>query len=1050
MPTSLEYQLVDVKFTEGQDTKTQAKLRLPGKWDTLENVVLAKDNALTVRGGLQQLVGTTGNGLATNGTELLVVDGSTVSSVVLATAPDSVVTVPGQYANVDVAKQEVQRDTGQHNSPDCATGSGLSCYVWRAKDAIGGYLGINLKLVDETTAAEVVPTTLLTSSATAFCPRVVFASDRFYIFYQDGNNLLCRVILTSSPTTLGAQTAVVTSASLFARNYDAAPFQNTAIVAYAWNDGTTSVRAAQVFGGATPAVVSGPLNVISAGQLAAISLCGIAVAAYSNGTSYGVFTLGQGALAMAGTAGVVIDATTFTITAGPTRIDADTTSLTGESHITATPLGVNIQVFSDRQCAYNSSALSPIRTVTVSVALAIASAARTLLSSASFSNTPAAGAAAGPQGPWVFGKAFTVGARTFLPCCILEDYTNLGPTTSPVNLNTQSGAYVLDGSTGIVMARAIYGGFGVSRAVTLGTPPQISTPCSSPLAATDAFFTVMQEVTEFAIFGTTAGSAVKTQIGLSRLSMAPNSTLQPIQAQLGETTYLAGGALTAYDGSAVGELGFFQFPEGVGAVGANGGSMTTGTHLVTAVYEWTDAGGNIHVSAPAPPVSVTLSGAQGTILVNVPTLLLTQKTGVQIVVYCTAAAGLTFFRTNVTGAYPNTKAATTVLAAITTADASLTTNELLYSQPLQGGTALPNISPPPVSALAVHDGRLFIVVADQPGTVDFSQPFVDGVGLQFSDEAAMQFTTDVNGGQVIALASMDEKLAVLCERRPYALLGTGPTLAGLSGQYTLVEVPSDVGCRASRSVLRMPSGIIFKSPKGWYLLGRDLQVKYIGEGVSRFDAQSVSGAVMLENEQECRFSSVDGTQLVFSYLSGQWSVLTYDFDGAELDARASIWWPTDASWVVLSPTVGLATETTEGADGSFAITPIMRTGWLRVNSLDGFQRVRWLYWTMTANGLPLDPGSSLEVSVDFDDEYGNTAAGSYTFPVDLNAISFTSTQAIDLRHKLRRQKCKSVAFTFIVRTLPPFANRLTGFQALTLQVGVKHGTNKLPAGQSVG
>ncbi len=116
---------------------------------------------------------------------------------------------------------------------------------------------------------------------------------------------------------------------------------------------------------------------------------------------------------------------------------------------------------------------------------------------------------------------------------------------------------------------------------------------------------------------------------------------------------------------------------------------------------------------------------------------------------------------------------------------------------------------------------------------------------------------------------------------------------------------------------------------------------------------------------------------------------------------------------------------------------------MHVGTLEGFQRVRWLYLTATADS---NPAGTLTVAVDFDDSYGS-APGAYSLAVSLATITFGVGRSIDLRHKLRRMKCKSVAFTFTDSSgVPP----LTGIQALALDVGRKRGTNKLPAAQGVG
>jgi hypothetical protein len=129
-----------------------------------------------------------------------------------------------------------------------------------------------------------------------------------------------------------------------------------------------------------------------------------------------------------------------------------------------------------------------------------------------------------------------------------------------------------------------------------------------------------------------------------------------------------------------------------------------------------------------------------------------------------------------------------------------------------------------------------------------------------------------------------------------------------------------------------------------------------------------------------------------------------------------------------------------------------RSSFLHLTTLEGFQRVRWLYLTLSA---PSAPQSDISWRVDFDDLYASLnppgAPGSYSTPSTLLAgISFANAACIDLRHKLRRQKCKSVAIT--INEFPTAAGQpgITGMQAMALVIGAKRGANRLPAAQGVG
>lgn len=1062
---ALDFQTVDVRFTQGLDTHDQPKLVIPGKWATLRNAALDQDGTPQRRDGIAPLVAAAvGNGLATYNKELLVVNGGAVSSVSTG-GVDQVKTVSGRLGYVGISKQEIRGSTTKLDSCDMAIGDGYACYVWleMSPDVTSTVIGLRYSVVDETTGTLLIANEPLINSATAFSPRVVFAGNAFFIFFYEtagADSLRCGVVLTSAPSVPpGTVVSLVSSANLSPRNLDAFSIDGTfATVVYGWADGSTSVRAlsvTQTLG--LPAVSAGPTNLISEAQLPIANLCGLACVA-SSPTLGGIFTLGFGATAASGVAGVTVD-NNLVVVIGATQLYATGPVVNGPCHITATVFGGNFWIFTDNQSSYSTAALTPLRALgAVTPTLGAPAVSANASSSASFGF--GATDPSGPQGPWIAGKAFATSTGLFLPVCVINNYANGGgAANNPRVLNEQNTFFVMEINTttgvGTVVAKALYGTYGV--VAISGLPPRVSTPSSTPAVASGGFAVACTEAGRLSLIGGRNASAV----GVVRLGLAPNTTVAPIRAQLGETAYLAGGSISAYDGG-ITEFGFNLFPEGIDVEVVNGaGTMTDGVHQVVVVAEWVDNAGQRVQSAPCLAVSVTTVGGNDALRIRCPSLLLTQKTGVMFVPYITQAGGLTFNRavTNAAGGggTPNNQAAAfTTLADITLPDADYASNELLYTQPNQAGTTLPNVAPGPSNAVAVIQNRLFFDRADQAGQFGFSQQYINNLGLQCNEQ--LGGSVDVTAGRIVGFSGLDEKVIIFCERKPYVVYGSGPNAAGGFSNYSdPQEIPSDVGCSEARSILRMPEGIIFKSPKGWYLLGRDLGVQYIGEGVAAFDGNNVTSAVLLEDRQQCRFSSLSGSQLIYDYAvsGGQWSTAVYrrtGSGGASYAVRDAAWWPTLGVYVSVSLVDGLNQDTPgvfldqPGASTPAAIAVTMQTSWLRMSIINGFQRVRRMFLTGTS---PNAPTSTLVVTVDFDDAYGLIAPGSYSFTVAYGTMfpTFTVGLPVDLRHHMVTQKCKSVAFTFV--DTPTTANPSgVNFQALSLELGMKRGVRKLPAAQS--
>jgi hypothetical protein len=1050
--SGLSYQTVDVKFTQGTDTKTQSKLVVPGKWTNLVNLSLSDEYTLKTRDGHQVLLSTaSGNGLATYNNQLLTIAGPTVSSISTATATPLAIANAGKYGFVGVSKEEIRRSTTMQDTPDCSSGAGFTCYAWREKSAANVTTGINCSVVDDTTGTQVLANTVLRANAAVFGARVVFVDDAFFIFYIQGTSLYCRVIGTGTPTTVGAEVALITSASLAQINFDACAFGNGVMVTYGWNDGVTSVRTIQVTRTAlVPSIALGPTNLFAEADVPVAVVTAMCCEAFSSGTEAGAFVTSTGAAALAGLAGAVID-DTWTVTTAGTVLDATTGATFGNCHLCACQDSTFLRVFRDFVSEWTTNALNNIRAVVVNSVLGTSGAAN-VIPSATFG---VGVGSRGPQGPFIHGKPFEWSGRVFLPVYVAGVYTNMGLATSnPRTQNTQNTFFVLDTGasgvvgSGVVVGKALYGSYGVAS--INGVAPTIGTPCSSPGNISGEFTTVSGELTQLVLTSTAINVS---PTGLVKLTMTPNVLNPPIYSQIGETTYLAGGSLTAFDGVNVTEHGFPLFPEGVQITvnGAGTGAMSAGVHQVVFVYEWVDNAGQRHQSAPSPAVSVTVL-ATGSLTCSIPALLLSQKSGIYVVPYMTQASGLTFTRVLLNnGAYAplaNTTAANAVTFTIDDSDTTIAGNELLYTQPNQGDSALANIAPGPCTGVWTAQNRLWFDKSDKPGWFGFSQPYVNNVGLQFSPDLEMALPVDSGG--FVAGAAMDEKIIIFGRRRIYVVYGTGPQASGAFNNYSEPQdIQADVGCSEALSVMsQVPGGIIFKSSKGWHVLQRDLSVKYIGDGAALYDANAVTGAVMLESEQQVRWPSPSaGVTLVYSYLSDAWSFYSY---GGGYAPTGAVWWPADnagaGGYVTIATSGGLnhdaSTYDTAGGGGNSAFTIGGTTSWLHLSALEAFQRIRRMYLTMTSGATPT---STLALTFAFDD---GTAT---TYSVNVaTADIYLANMPLDLRHKMQIQKCKSMRMTFLETPTAYNSRRITGIQAMALEVGIKRGVRKTAAAQNVG
>lgn len=1099
----LDFQVVPVEFTGGLDTRTNPKLRLPGKWDLLLNCTHSKDGTPAKRDGVRALVpGVNGHGLATFDEELLAIKGTTIYTALLNPSVDAVA-VSGQLPCLHVKKKEVVRGANARDQVDAAVGLNLEVYVWREHSLTGGStIGVYVCAFDTSTRALALKPTLL--SATGNAPRVVNVGDAFMVFWSQGAGpgrtihaaVYAPLLGVGPATSLG----ITTNGSVF-EGYDAVGFGFDAIInfvytgaiSYVFDDGVTSVRCSQVtYSEITliPAVMS-TVNLFTEAQAPYATIRGLGMSVVGGLAGAGAFagtfisSIG-GAPAMSGTAGNAVTANW--IPAVATQIDAvapyTTVLATPPTHVAATRYPVagiaSCRVFVD---AYSDNGLTlGVRSLrSYSVTIVGAGLPLVPFGAVTVLNSNTSSYVTQPQGPFIAGCPFVIGKPpagliSSTPETIALPVYMAAATSDGI---VQSGLFLVDGITGAVLGKALYGqlasyGYGAQ----VPSSPPIGNPTTERTGKT-TFVVPALELGRLELLDDTN----VTPTGVAAIMVSPNLPMgsadaeawAPRRVQHGRATFIANGMLSAYDGVASTEADFNMFPEGlvVTQVPA-GGTWAAGTYEFAQIYEWVDGQGQRHQSAPSPPVRLVVN-ANDLLNFTTPTLQLTQRSNLKHVVFATQPNGTTLNRLGTALApveIENNKALAVSITGVAAGPPS--SNELLYSQPFVADTTLPNDAPGPCSIVAVHQNRLWVDLTDRDGAFRYSQGLLSGVGIQFNETLGGQLP--VSSGAIMGFASMDETLVILTERKLFRITGTGPTPSGgYNGYSDPVEIPSDVGCSSAASVLSIPEGVMFRATKGWHVIGRDLSVRYVGAPIKKWDSDTITSVVLMEDRQEIRVSSRSTTdtafagaiQFCYSYVSDTWSVfqvtsLTRAVAPVfvnTLQVWDAVWWPTTGRYVSIGYYDGINNDTPgvyldwvgNNASG-VGIGMSARSSFLHLAALEGFQRVRWLYLTASA---PTAPATSLSIRVDYDDLYSALnppgAPGSYlTTGTVLTAVPFANPATVDVRHKFRRQKCKSVAITINETPVSPGAPGLTGFQAMALQIGVRRGVNRLPPTHVVG
>jgi hypothetical protein len=369
-----------------------------------------------------------------------------------------------------------------------------------------------------------------------------------------------------------------------------------------------------------------------------------------------------------------------------------------------------------------------------------------------------------------------------------------------------------------------------------------------------------------------------------------NETGKVSTARLGQSTYLSGCQLWAYDGDQPVEAGFHMFPDvaaaDLTAVDVNNESLLDGVqYSYRFYYEWYNSRGERCRSLPMQrSLTPTFASGEGEISIAIPTLRHTLKSvtygreaEVSIVVYRTAGnSSNVFYRvsspdpaaTGDNGYVANSFGADSVTFVDSMGDDVLEDNERdmfslaqLLAAPVPGAETL----------YATADRLYLAGGAVGRGNVLPSKQHEVGYFAEFAGENAARPCTD----DITALSSINETVVAFTERQTFAMSGPGFDNAGGGAPFGTGRVTSDVGCTEAGSVVMIPGGLLFKSSKGIYGMDQSFGVEYVGAPAERYNAQTVKAAHVIPDTNQVVFVCSDGDTLMFDYFYGQWGVFTH-------------------------------------------------------------------------------------------------------------------------------------------------------------------------------
>lgn len=1036
----LQEQNVPINFGNGTDTKTDPKAVVPGKFIRAENGVFTNPERFLKRNGYTT-IGTSivGGGNLVAPTmihgykdEILCADSNSLYSY---SSTQSAWANKGSYISTDLSRKSIDQSTINSGYSDSVIAGNIGVYVWTSVGGHNASLNVGsvvyLLVKDLATGAILYGPTAQTNSAliSIYFPvpvrAVLLGGTVPAIIYPNEarNGLVMRTITIpgSGGVTVSAGTTVTT-------NYqEKGP---TPISGFSWDIAQTSTGAVLVYGSVNfvPQITISKIN--TAGSVTAstqftdagakvpihvvvnstsgdfwIYFCHI-----SGGSTDVVYTIYDSSLVQV-LATTVVEANVA---------DDIVTNIIAVNN-SATQQTVYYGIYNDTTAGGPTTDVTIYNTVT---SAGVVGTPRTFVNGlAPFSNPIIINSI--HYAIFVYrGAALSSTAGFFLdptpqPTFFLLKINPVQAVTSPLTQPQVAARF----ANGLANSSAVLG------VLIRFTPNIIAT------SSTNVEFTCgLANSTITSGFYATANILPQGVSGVYSYSMDFNGVDSFIPTNVCDVCVLNGGLTTLYDGETASEFGFHVYPE-ISSVNDNssGSGIAAGTYQYIAIFQWTDNLGNLHQSTPSATATITL-GSATTVTVNLSLAYLSTKPGVSVALFRTKNGENVFYRvdnpTIVTTANPGIGVFITITDGLT--DAEISGNLQAYTYP--SSSVLENSTPPPSMILLAHNNRLWMVDAENPNVEWYTKSYNPGDGL--SPSGLMTQTLDPKFGDITALAEMDEKLVSMKEAGIFVQSGDGINDVGSDSSLSFPQfVPSDVGCSELKSVVTTPTGVMFKSLNGIYILSRSLNVAYLGAEVEQYNSQTITSADLIVGKSQIRFLCSTGLTLVYDYIFNKWATFTN-----HTGISASDW---NGTYVYLR-TNGVIYKETPGTytDNATAYSVLLQTSWLAFAGIQGFQRVRRLIILGDyINGLSASHGISVSAAYDFSTTFQN--AVSYLFG------AASSSGVLQYRERLPIQKCDSVSLLIQELTTGSSLEYLD-LTNMSFEVGVKKGVNKLGGTKSVG
>ena len=489
---------------------------------------------------------------------------------------------------------------------------------------------------------------------------------------------------------------------------------------------------------------------------------------------------------------------------------------------------------------------------------------------------------------------------------------------------------------------------------------------------------------------------------------------------LGDSLLSMDGKPSYIDGSRQVGIGTHYRPFITGTTSTTGGTLAAGTYLVKLIFQTIDSQGNILYSQESNQLSLTTTGGTSSIALN---LRLSKWYG-----FCTVQV----YMTRVNGS--SLQLRETRVADVSSANFSYTitsspsaTAPLIYTT----GGVLEHSPPPPALHSSVHQDRVFVIPADEFDKVYYSNKYIAGEIPSFSNLLFIQLANSASRyrDKLTGCSSLGDKLIIFRENSIYWTAGDGANLLGVNSSFTEPEVlGQDIGCTNPKSIILTPVGVMFQSEKGIYLIDAGLSLNYVGAAVEQYNSEDVIDSCMI-TKRNIVLMLTSSRILCFDYLLQRWSV-----DSVSGLSSLAIW---NNKIVALKTSGAVSIESTLYTDNFGEMTPPsvqmkLVTGWMKLTGIQDYGRT----WRVLVLGRwKSNHTLTVKAYYDYDDS-----------TVETYLITASSTPGLyQYNIHLKRQKCEALK----LELFDTGTGQSLDLVSLTLEVGVKKGTMKVPAARKL-